>query len=257
MADYCIDDIKNVFKKLGLKKGDNVFSHSNLGFFGRCEGAKSAQDLCETFKKSFLEIIGEEGTLVVPTFTYSFCHKEIFDPQNTISNMGMFSEYIRQLPEAIRSDDGNFSVAALGKNAEYFTENPPEYSFGKDSFFDKFKKMNGKFVNLNFDSGSTFIHYVERELKVPYRWDKPFDGILIKNGQEQKRRFYHFVYNPEIPKHNPNFKKFDKLAKEKMITKEQNLGKGTVLVLSAVDTYNFIEENLKIDKDFLIDGEAK
>ena len=32
----------------------------------------------------------------------------------------------------------------------------------------------GKICNINLDSGSTFIHYFERKLKVNYRYDKTF-----------------------------------------------------------------------------------
>jgi len=254
MADYTYKDIVNVIKKLGLKKGDRIFSHSNIGFFGRCEGINNAQNLCEQFKNAFFEVIGQEGTLIVPTFTYSFCHKEVFEPKTTVSNMGLFSEYIRNLPEAIRSFDGNFSVSAIGKDAEYFTENTPEYSFGKGSFWDKFKSYDGKFVNLNFDSGSTYIHYVEKRLDVPYRWDKPFDGIIKIDDKTQNARFYHYVWDPEIPDHCPDFIKFDRLAKLKGIAKQEYLGKGTVLVISAIDTYNLIKEELSKDISFLLKG---
>ena len=254
MADYNYLDIVRTFKKLGLTNGDNVFTHSNLGFMGRMEGATSSNDLCNAFKRAFLEVIGPDGTLVVPTFTYSFCHQEIFDPASTASNMGIFSEFIRKSPEAIRSHDGNFSVCAIVKNAKYFTENPPEYSFGENSFFDKFMKMDGKFVNLNFDSASTFIHYVERKLNVPYRWDKPFDGVLMKDGIQQTKRFYHFVFDPEIPEHCPDFTKFDKLAKERNIAKQEFLGKGSVLTIRAIDTYNLIKEELTKNISFLLKG---
>ena len=45
---------------------------------------------------------------------------------------------------------------------------------------------NKVFCNLNFDAGSTFVHYVERSLKVPYRFDKSFSGIFRRKGKEER-----------------------------------------------------------------------
>lgn len=255
MANYKYQDIIDSFKKLGLKKGDRVFTHSNLGFFGKCEDAKSTSELCEKFFNAFREVIGEEGTLIVPTFTYSFCKKNNFDPVETDSSMGIFSEYVRKLPEAVRSLDANFSVAAVGRDAKFLTENMPEYSFGKNSFWDRFRNLDGKFLNLNFDSASTYIHYVERELQVPYRWDKPFVGTLIIDGELVNAKFYHFVYDLEKPNHVPNFSKFDNCAKTRGIAKTEFLGKGSVLTITANETFDLIKEELEKDKSFLIKGE--
>ena len=54
-------------------------------------------------------------TLCVPTFTFSFCNNEPYDVQKTASSMGALNEYIRKLPQAIRSSDPMMSVALLGE----------------------------------------------------------------------------------------------------------------------------------------------
>ena len=97
---------------------------------------------------------------------------------------------------------------------------------------------DGIICNLNFDSGSTFIHFVERELQVPYRWDKPFTGKLVNRGIEEERVFYHFVYDLAKTNHQPDFTKFDKESKDAGLTKQANLGKGTVLAISAKETFH-------------------
>ena len=35
MIDYKSKDLNLALRKIGLKKDDNIFCHSNLGFFGR------------------------------------------------------------------------------------------------------------------------------------------------------------------------------------------------------------------------------
>lgn len=253
--DYAKKDIVNALIGVGLVKGDNIFIHSNLGFFGRPQGIDKKGELCSMFKNAIFEVIGIEGTIVVPTFSYSFCNGEIFDKLNTESVCGIFSEYIRQEPEAIRSDDANFSITAIGKNSNYFTIESPQYSFGKNSFWERFLNVNGKICNFNFDSGSTFIHYVEKVLTVPYRYDKLFKGISVVSGKRLEKSFYHFVY--DLSKHNdePDFVKFDKKAKELGLSRVSNLGRGQITCVTARDAFNLIKIEIREHPDFLIKGQ--
>ena len=190
--DYSREDIIRALTEVGVSKGDNLFTHSNIGFFGRLKDATNEDDYYQIFKKAIFEVIGENGTLVVPTFSYSFCWSNIFDKDKTPSVCGFLSEMVRKDPQSLRSEDANFSIAAIGKNAEYFTKDAPEHSFGPKSFLERFLKSNGEFCNFNFDSASTFVHYVEKYLNVPYRYDKPFPGTFIANGKEKKRSILSF-----------------------------------------------------------------
>lgn len=255
MADYAKEDIISALRNLGIKQGDSLFCHSNIGFFGKLENAKQPNDYYEIFKSAIFEVIEDEGTFICPTFSYSFCKKKDFDVLETPGYCGLFSELMRADKSGLRSKDPNFSVVAVGKNAEYFTRKMPEHSFGENSFWERFLKAEGIFCNFNFDSGSTFIHYVEKCLNVPYRWDKAFDGYLINGDKKEKQTFYHFVCSMENNSHSAEFTKFDKKAKTLGLAKIANLGKGEILTISAKDTYNLIENELKITPNFLIKGE--
>ena len=74
--DYEYEDIVEAIKKAGIQKNDVLFSYSNIGFFGKMHDAKSMDDYCSRFKKAIFEVIGKDGTLVVPTFSYSFCNNK-------------------------------------------------------------------------------------------------------------------------------------------------------------------------------------
>lgn len=252
--DYSARDIIDALLKTGISEGDNIFIHSNIGFFGRLRDGTNTETYCRIFKESIFEVIGNSGTLIVPTFSYSFCNNQVFDKNKTIGIRSIFSEFIRKDPESLRSDDANFSIAAIGKNAEYFTTNAPEHSFGTDSFWDRFLKFNGKICNFNLDAGSTFIHYVEKSLNVPYRYDKMFKGKSIVNGQEEEKAYYHFVYDLSKPDNSPDFTKFDKKAKDLGLAKIATLGRGQMICISAIDTFNLIKSELKNDPSFLVKG---
>ena len=251
--DYTKEDIIKALKAVGLEKGDNIFIHSNIGFFGKLKGSHNKDSYCKAFKECILKIIGSEGTLVVPTFTYSFCNKQIFDKTRTESTMGLFSEYIRRDPDSIRSDDANFSVAVIGKNSKKFTENMPVYSFGEDSFWERFLKSNGKICNFNLDSASTFIHYAERILKVPYRYDKAFSGIVVEGQKEIQKTYYHFARDLAKPENSSDFTKFDKKAKELGLVKMSSLGRGEIICITVKDTLELIKKEISTP-NFLTKG---
>ncbi len=251
---YNQEDIENALRKLGLTKGDLIFSHSNVGFFGILEGAETEEDYFNIYKTAIINVIGFDGTFIMPTFTYSYFRNKIYDKNTSISECGLLTEIMRKRSKAIRSEDANFSIAAIGHLAEYLTKNPPEHSFGPDSFWERFLKQNGKFVNFNLDSASTFIHYVEKVIQVPYRYDKKFPGISILDGKEVERAFYHYVYDLDKPNHQPDFPKFHKRADELGLVKKTNLGRGQIVSITARDTFDLIEKELKINPSFLIVG---
>jgi aminoglycoside 3-N-acetyltransferase len=252
--DYSAEDVVQSLVEVGVSTGDNIFVHSNTGFFGKLRNAVNKNDYYRIFKEAIFKVIGGNGTFIVPTFSYSFCNGETYDKKTTPGICGFLSEMVRTDTESLRSEDANFSIAAIGQKAEYYTESTPDYSFGPDSFWEKFLKSKGKFCNFNFDSASTFIHYVERSLEVPYRYDKPFPGDLIKNGIKQERMFYHFVYDLDKPFNAPDFPKFDRKARELGLAKTSNLGRGQIVSISAIDAFEVIRKGLEEDPAFLIKG---
>lgn len=253
MADYNFRDIVEALKTVGMKEGDNVFMHTNLGFFGRCEGVKSADELCSKFFNAVRSIIGEKGTIIVPSFTYSSCHNEEFDPKTTKCAMGMFTDFVLKQPETIRSLDPNFSIAANGKDAVSFTLDPPEKSFGNGCFFERFYEANGLICNLNFDAGTTYVHYVEHKLNVPYRYDKQFKGMVRVGDKWEERVSYHFVYDK--PENAPVFSRLHDISLETGVAKIEKLGKGVVLAERAQDLFNLIKETMEKRPRFLLNIE--
>ncbi len=254
--DYSKDGIISALKELGVRKGDNLFMHSNIGFFGRLGDAASQEDYYRIFKEAILEVIGSEGTMAVPVFSYSFCRGSVFDIDETPGVCGFFSEMLRKDPSAARSADANFSIAAIGANSVFFTGDAPEHSFGKGSFWDKFLQKKGKICNFNFDAGSTFVHYVEKSIGVNYRYDKAFKGVSKRNNVEKEEVFYHFVYDLGKPGDAPEFTKFHRKAVESGLAKTANVGRGQIVLVSAEDTFKLIEAEIPVNPFFLRKGDA-
>jgi aminoglycoside 3-N-acetyltransferase len=256
IAHYDAADLRRSLSKLPLNKGDVIFTHSNLGFFGRIEGVLGNAQICQIFFEEIMAVLGENGTLIVPTFTYSFPRKQIFDSLVCPSAMGLFAEWVCCHPNSIRSEDPCYSVAAIGGNAASLVDCVPENSFGENSFFDRFYRAGGKVLNLNFDAGSTFIHYVERELVVPYRFDKTFSGVSIRKGKIQSGSSTIWVRYMSDDALEFDSKPFNKLARESDLFHVEYLGRGQIGLISAEATYKIIKQMLPKRPWFLTKAES-
>ena len=238
--DYQREELTTALAKLPLGHGDVLFCHSNLGFFGRMTGTQNIDELCEIFFEEILARVGPHGTLVVPTFTYSFPRREIFDVQRTSSKMGAFSEWVRRRPNAIRSRDPCYSVAAVGADAESLTRDVSTNSFDENSFFGRFSRRNGKILNLNFDAGSTFVHFVERKLNVPYRFDKSFVGVMRDNDVDRSVSSTIWVRYLCDDSLEAAFEAFDEAARAERLFVTVPLGRGQLGSISAEATGDLI-----------------
>jgi len=104
------NEIKSALSALGVRPGELALVHSSLKAFGRVENG------ADTVIDALLEVLGPEGTLVLPTFTLSFqpLEKIIFDTVNSKSEVGIITEVFRRRPGVLRSTHLVHSVAASG-----------------------------------------------------------------------------------------------------------------------------------------------
>ena len=254
-ADYRRNELRDALSTLPLEAGDVLFCHSNIGFFGRMESVNTADDLCNIFLEEIMERIAPRGTLVVPTFTYSFPRNQIFDIDASKSNMGWFAEWLRGRPDTVRSCDPCYSVVAIGARAMELTREAPINSFDENSFFARFFNRGGKILNLNFDAGSTFVHFVERKLGVRYRFDKTFIGVIRQNGIERPATSIIWVRYVSDDALEAAFEPFDRLAREEGLFLTRHLGRGQLGMISAQDTFNLIRRTLPKRPLFLTNAE--
>ncbi len=236
--NFVFEDIVRAIKKLGINKGDIVMAHADLAVFGKLGDVVDRAEFANVFIKSFEKILGKEGTLIVPTFTYSFCNNEIYDPDNSPSKVGLFTEELRKRKDAYRSIDPIFSVAAIGKRAKELTQNVGKDCFGKESIFDELRYVkNAKYVifGVNYFS-CTYVHYLERIMEVPYRFLKKFKGkIKIKNKEyEDEYGYYVRTLDKNI---NPDFDKIEKHLFKKKLLKKIKLGSGYISSVKIRDVH--------------------
>lgn len=253
-SDYTITSIVDALKELNIVKGDHLFIHSNIALCGKLDDAKTANDYTSKYLEAFLAVIGEEGTLIMPAFTYSYCNNEVYDKHTSKSKMGILAEALRTYPESKRSDDPNFSVVAIGKLAEHMTTNLSTHAFDQHSFWGKFHEIGGKIVSINFPYASTFIHYVEKVIDVDYRYDKVFYGKSLIDGELIESEAVHYVRSLDKEMDIPDGTKFDRQGRVDGIISVKHLGRGEIITFETKSAFNYIEEKLIENPYFLRKG---
>jgi len=179
------ENIKKDLHSLGICDGDVVLMHSSYKSLGEIEGG------AKTFFDAFTELLGDDGTLVVPTLSFESVTRDnpMFDINETPSCVGYLSEYFRtKVPGVLRSMHATHSCCAVGRLArEIIAEHELDVTpVGKNSPFAKLPEYGGKILMLgcNIDR-NTSIHGVEETLNLPYGIDrsKPVNYVL-KNGDK-------------------------------------------------------------------------
>jgi aminoglycoside 3-N-acetyltransferase len=177
-------EIKSAFKVCGIKKNDVIFIHADEILSTQIKFEKRTVDPTMLFIETLIDFIGGVGTIIIPTFTYSFIKKKKYDIENSSSEVGNFSEKFRLVDNVSRSKNPIFSVASIGKYSNQITNSSITTCFGKDSIFDLLNFYDAKIfcIGCSFNR-VTFVHYVEEKLNVCYRYHKVFKGKILKNNE--------------------------------------------------------------------------
>lgn len=173
MIRTAIADAVSLLRSLGLTEGDKVFVHVFLPSLGLIEDGLAG------LHRAFLQVLGPEGILIVPTFTASYRRDEIYDVRQSRSFNGAFSEYVRERDAAVRSLDPLFSFAAVGSGAAGLLQRDAANCFGQRSVYDRLFRSGVKFLALgvHWDQGYSFMMHLEKLAEVPYRHDQAFEGM--------------------------------------------------------------------------------
>ncbi len=194
--------IENLAENLKyINKGDVVYLVSDLmrlAFECRKNGEKFNADL---FINALQEAVGEEGTLLIPTFNWDFCKNVDFNINSTKSHVGAIGDIAYKRTDFLRTHHPIYSFAVWGKDAKQLYNAKIETCFGKDSLFAYMFSKNAKAlaVGLSPTAGTTFIHYVEECLNVPFRYNKVFTGNIIdENNIASEKSVSMFVRDLQI-----------------------------------------------------------
>lgn len=236
---YTVDDITNTLRSVGAHDCEVLFIHTDISF-GVPNPVLKKKGYLESLYKS-IENLGVK-TLVFPAFTYSFCNNEVFDVRHSKTSMGALIEYIRTNKSVVRSIDPLLSFITTGKDKHLFDGDLGNHSLGIGSAFDRLHNTDGVrflFFGAEFEEYFTYVHYVEKILNVPYRFDKEFTGKIIDyDGNVYEDNHYIHTQCGGVKLKNYEQMKAELIADSSM--KAMRLGNLQVCSISEKEAYNAI-----------------
>ena len=193
-------DIISAVRNVGLKEGSTVMVHTSLSRIGYvCGGA-------QTVIEALIEVVGHEGTLMMPTQSWKNLDPEdgvhwdteeeywdiirenwpAYDKRITPTNtMGAVSEMFRSWPGTVRSDHPARSVAAWGKYAKYLVEDHDISNiFGEGSPVGKLYELDGEvlLIGVGYDK-NTSLHLADTRADYPGKHNCIEHSAMIEDGR--------------------------------------------------------------------------
>lgn len=195
--------LEDIFDFLAFEPGETVYVASDVGLFsieyGRYHDDFTPSRVIELLQQR----LTPDGTIIIPTFSWDFCHGLGFDYYKTQPRVGYLGKVALRTEGFKRTKHPIYSYAVWGKGKDLYTSLDNKDSWGEGSPFDLMYRDNAAwFAFCVYCSGSfTFTHYVEQALQVPYRYMKDFTGKYVDElGQASARTYSMFVHSLDVPR---------------------------------------------------------
>lgn len=248
---YDGDSVLATLKNVGANECENLFIHSDIMFGPVPKDFK---------RKEYLRILFEVlndlkvKNIIVPTFSYSFCNHEVYDVRETKTSMGALNEYIRKMPNRYRTMDPLLSISVPECLASKF-EIISNHSLGGGSGLDLVHSLDDvKFLFFGVPMGNcfTYLHYIEKMLDVPYRFDLSFDGDIIDyDGKKyNSTQTIHTACYGVLPK---DFYHFEDYLVDNNMMKREKLGDKFVECIDEPTVYDEICKMIANDIHYFLE----
>ena len=235
------------FRNLGVEQGDTLLVHSSYKSLGEVDGGP------QTVVRALEAALGDDGTLIMPTFNFDFNKGVPWDVRKTRSKMGALTEVVRVDPRAKRVFHPFYSFAILGRHAEMLGNLRYKSSYERNSVFGKLRDLDGKImvIGLSYNNSMTFFHHIEQMEGVDYRFLKQFTGeVTDENGNTYTDTFEMLVRDVDkgvMTMVDP----MGALMEQAGIIKVGRIGEADVKLMKANEVYEFTAREMKRDPHLL------
>lgn len=133
--------------------------------------------------------------MIYPGFTWSFIKNKKFDKNKTIPEVGSFGKYLFNQKDIERSNHPINSIISWGNKKKEITKIHGPYSFGYNTPFENFLKLNVKFLNIGipFYDTCTYVHHLEHLNGCNHRYYKLIKGKYFVKGKYYIKNFFFFA----------------------------------------------------------------
>lgn len=188
---------KTLVKEMQIYEGDTVYLASDLIKIILYLKIKKTTFDPNDIINYILNVLGSNGTLIIPAFNWDFCKGKPYDIVNSRAQTGSLANFIlKNRVEFSRTTHPIYSFLITGKYKEKLISYNNTCGFNFDSPFDFFFKNNIKLVSLGTPPSESFsiIHYFEQKANVEYRFVKKFKSQYIDmNGKKSLKTYSAFV----------------------------------------------------------------
>lgn len=184
---------KELAKNLHIHEGDRIYVTSDVKeLLYEIMQHEDESDL-NILIDGIIDIIGPEGSLVFPTFNWSFCKGETFDIKKTPCKTGSLGKIALKRDDFLRTKHPIYSFAVWGRDQKVLCEMTNKSSFGNDSPF-AYMVNNGYknlFIDKDLEHSFVFVHYCEQSTgHIKYRYLKDFTADYIDYDGSITKRTY-------------------------------------------------------------------
>mgnify|MGYP004503895549 CR=1 FL=1 len=243
------DMLVEAIQALGVKNGDVLCVHSDTFRLGK--PLLSKQEYMSTLCAIFKQVIGDEGTLIMPAFSYSFCRGQDYDVIKSPSTVGALTEAFRKERDVKRTHHPIFSFAVWGANKEYYCDVGLD-AFGLDSVYGKMIQNGGKILFLGANKGYTIYHLAEEHVGVPHRFFKNFSGNIIDEmGSKYHIDVPYYVRYLDCES-SANEGIIEHFLRERSIQEQITYANGIMSIVDAKECYEAFVEQLRGDRSYFV-----
>jgi aminoglycoside N3'-acetyltransferase len=206
---------------LNIPDGSKVFIHAGIKSIKGLSGDNSVdvvKNLINTIKQEY-----SPNAIIAPAFTPSFRTSGIYSKMYSKAEYGAFAEIFRAQAH-YRTDDAIHGCSIITEDIKQFVSLDYNESFGKNGFYNSL--VQDTYI-LNVSTNyfvSTYLHYLENDLCVPYKKMVPkWCGVTLteENQAEEKEQINHaYYYNTVINRD----KLISKLRKKQVIVESEHCG---------------------------------
>lgn len=242
------EDIAAAIAAVGVRRNDTVLVHSALYAPGPVEGGASR--VLPTYAGAFEDVLGPEGTLVVPAYFYEYGRWE--QPYDVVRSpvsreLGVFAQYVAARPGAVRSLNPISALAAVGPAAEYVCRGGTGSSYGVDSPWDRLRAADATMVFVGCDAGvMTYVHYVEHMVGVPHLYNKLYRAAVLEDGEALDVRIVAQVRYQEFEIEYDTASFTPRLAAAGIL-RSAHLGHGRIHAVSCAAVFDHLKAELERD----------
>lgn len=191
-------DFSELLEGLDIKKGDIIDVASDMAsimvYYMKRKIKCSPDAIIDMLKTA----VGEEGTLMIRTFNWDYCHGSDFDIRVTPGKTGLLGNAALKRDDFKRTRHPLYSWMVWGKDADKLVAMDNISAFGEGTPFEYLYENHGKQLclgNAQTDA-CTQLHHAETVAKVPYRYNKPFEGMYTDIDGHTEKRIYTMPVRP-------------------------------------------------------------